>query len=167
MGKSTLIQFLQFIQIPSYLGSKVGAGQIDEEKKIWWITGYSVSRVLRLYLLKFFSWTGKTWALTILHLLPTPHQVSDSLFNFFSLIELLLCAVLGSSGKWSDLSLIPGFPGHLSPVTTLRGSLILIIALILVAISCLFNNCVLPLNCSFHEHRGHFSFHSLLWRSPT
>ena len=33
MGKSTLIQFLQFIQIPSYLGSKVGAGQIDEEKK--------------------------------------------------------------------------------------------------------------------------------------
>lgn len=33
MGKSILIQFLQFIQIPSYLGSKVGAGQIDEEKK--------------------------------------------------------------------------------------------------------------------------------------
>lgn len=33
MGKRTLIQFLQFIQIPSYLGSKVGAGQIDEEKK--------------------------------------------------------------------------------------------------------------------------------------
>ena len=33
MGKRTLIQFLQFIQIPSSLGSKVGAGQIDEEKK--------------------------------------------------------------------------------------------------------------------------------------
>ena len=34
MGKRTLIQFLQFIQISSYLGSKVGAGQIDEEKSL-------------------------------------------------------------------------------------------------------------------------------------
>ena len=34
MGKRTLIQFLQFIQIPSSLGSKVGAGQIDEEKNL-------------------------------------------------------------------------------------------------------------------------------------
>ena len=144
MGKRTLIQFLQFIQIPSSLGSKVGAGQIDEEKK---------SDELQVIL------SQESSGFTYYNSFPEqarPGFLPSCAFSqfltrsqihclIFSLIELLLRAILGSSGEWSDLTLLLGFPGHFRPVTTLRGpSVLIFIALILVAISCLCNKCLSP-----------------------
>ena len=144
MGKRTLIQFLQFIQIPSSLGSKVGAGQIDEEKKsdeLQVILSQESSGFTYHNSFPEQARPGFLPSCTFSQLL-TRSQIHCLIF---SLIELLLRAILGSSGEWSDLSLLFGFPGHLRPVTTLRGpSVLIFIALILVAISCLFNKCLSP-----------------------